>query len=640
MKKRKILKIVLGALLFIAIAVGLAFLINDLLEPIKQSFADKTWLPLANRFKDYGIYALLAIGFLQAIFIVIPVIPATPLQIIAAVVLDPLLAFLVIIIGVFAGNVIMFFIVRKLGPTVDKFYTKKDPDKLEQLQSIDDVGVLSKRVVYLYFFPIISYGLIAFTCAKSKMKFPKYILLTTLGTIPSIVVALLLGNLVADPLMFVILLAALVILSIIMFKYSKNIQKIFKKRPKKDMHFFQTNVREPSKFLYFLFVKILYKIVRRKVNLQVKNKEIFNDVEGPFVMIINHPSMIDWIYTFPHLYPKKANPVMAFYYFTNYRFGKYLHKIGGFPKFLYQPDISSIKNIKKVINAGGIISIAPEGRLSAYGELETIAPATEKLLKHLKVPVYYGKINGGYLTLPKWTKKIRKGRVDVSFEQVFTAEELAEQSLEEIRLNLETKFYYNDFEWQKENRVTFKGKRLAEGLENILYLCPTCKSEFTLKTKKNKITCSNCSLDVTLNNHYEFKSSDFLVPANIRDWFLLQKEYEKEKVANPNYELKEKVTLKLPDPKGRGFKIVGGGTCRFTHEGLFYKGTINDVIIDKLFKIQNIPAIPFGANVNFEAYHDGTLYYFVPKSPQHSVKWSVVGEALYNKYLEGNPENE
>ena len=40
-----------------------------------------------------------------------------------------------------------------------------------------------------------------------------------------------------------------------------------------------------------------------------------------------------------------------------------------------------------------------------------------------------------------------------------------------------------------------------------------------------------------------------------------------------------------------------------------------------------------GANENFEVYHDNTLYYFVPENPKTSVKWSVVGEALYNKYL-------
>lgn len=410
-------------------------------------------------------------------------------------------------------------------------------------------------------------------------------------------------------------------------------------KQKLDMNFFQTNVRKPSKFMYFLFYHIVFKLVKWKVNLKVRRAKILKAVKGPFIIMFNHASFFDWIYSFPPLYPKKPNVVMAYYYFTNYQLGKYLNKAGAFPKFLYQPDVSAIRNIKKVINWGGSIAIAPEGRLSAYGEIETIAPATEKLLKHLQVPVYISKIDGAYLTKPKWAKTIRKGSVEVTYDQAFTVEELEMQSLEEIKANLEKKLYYNDFEWQKENRVYFKGKKFAEGLENILYLCPVCHSEFSLVTKENKVTCSHCSLEVKLNNYYEFESSNAAVPLNIRDWFLQQKAYENQNVAKSDYELSEKVTLKFPDPYGNGFVVVGNGVCRFNLEGMHYEGTINDERVNKLFKIENLPAIPFGADENFEVYHDLTLYYFIPEVASHSVKWSVVGEALYKKYMEGSIGN-
>ncbi len=640
MKKRKILNFVFGVIFFIAISVGLVFLVIDLINPVKDSFAVKSWQPLADRFKEYGVYAFLAIFFLQALFIVIPVIPATPLQIIAAVVLDPLPAFLILIAGIFVGNSLLFFIVRKFGPNALGMYAKKDSGKMKDIENIEDGAVLSKKVILLYFVPVVSYGLIAYTCAKSKMSYFKYILLTTLGTIPSLVISLLFGNLVVNPVMFVIILASLIVLSLIMLIFSKNISALFKKKPKKDMNYFQNNVRKPSKFLYFVFYHIVFKIFRGKVNLKVENAEIVKSVQGPFILLFNHGSFFDWVYAFPPLYPKKPNVLMAYYYFTNYRLGKYIHKAGGIPKFLYQPDISAIKSVKKVIELGGSIAIAPEGRLSAYGEIETIAPATEKLLKRLKVPVYLSKIEGGYLTKPKWAKTIRKGRVDLTYEQVFTSEELEKESASEIKSKLEERLYYNDFAWQKENKVYFKGKKFAEGLENILYLCPACQSEFSLKTKDNKIMCTHCALEATLNNYYEFESSNSVVPLNIREWFLRQKAYENECVAANDYELSEKVTLKMPDPKGKGFAIFGTGLCRFTSEGLSYEGTINGEVVHKFFEIEHIPVIPFGANENFEVYHDLTLYYFAPEVAAHAVKWSVVGEALYKKHLRGINEHE
>ncbi|HEY8396005.1 MAG TPA: hypothetical protein VIK96_04430, partial [Bacilli bacterium] len=54
------------------------------------------------------------------------------------------------------------------------------------------------------------------------------------------------------------------------------------------------------------------------------------------------------------------------------------------------------------------------------------------------------------------------------------------------------------------------------------------------------------------------------------------------------------------------------------------------------FKIENIPAILFGVNEDFEIYHDNTLYYFIPENIRSCAKWSVVGEAMYNKYLKEN----
>ncbi|HHX00417.1 MAG TPA: hypothetical protein GX740_03845 [Acholeplasmataceae bacterium] len=634
MKSKKIIKISVITIISLSVITGFVFLILDLIDPIKQALANKSWEIVIKKFDSYGIAALFVIGFIQAGLILVTFIPAAPLQVIAGVVLNPIFAFITIMAGIFVGNLLMWVIVKRYEKLVSNYYDKK----LEKVEF--EERKLSKKILVLYFLPVISYGLIAYTCAKSKMKFTKYILLTTLGTIPSVIISISLGQLIVDESLFLILILALMILSFLTLRYYKYIQKLFTKKPKQDMKFFQNNVKEPNKFLYWFFKGLLKKLYFKKVNLQLKNVEIFKDVEGPFILLYNHPSFFDWMYTFIPLYPKRVNAIMAYYYFCNYRLAKVLHKLGCFPKFLYQPDISAIKNIKKVINNGGILGIAPEGRLSAYGELETLAPATEKLIKHLGAPVYIGKISGGYFTKPKWAANIRRGRVDLEYELLFTPEDLKTKSLEEINTILNKKMYYNDFKWQKENKVYFKGDKFAEGLENILYVCPECENEFTIHTKDNQIKCSHCDLDITLNNYYEFESNNKNIPETIKDWYLFQKSYEAKNILKPNYQLTTEVTLKLPDPKGKGFAIVGSGVTTLNENGLKYVGTLNNETVTKEFKLQNIPAIPFGANENFEVYHDNTLYYFVPKVPRHSVKWSVVAEALYNKYIKEDLGNE
>ncbi len=632
MKKKKLFKSFITIIIILGVLTGLTFLTLDLIDPIKQAFELKSWEVVQEKFAEYGIFSFLVFGFVQGILILITFIPAAPLQIMAGVVLEPIPAFITILAGVFLGNLLMFVIIRILRTNISEYYLKKEK-QLENLDKITEEKKLSKKVVFLYFLPVIPYGLIAFTCANSKMKFLKYILITTLGTIPSIILSITLGNLLVDSKIFFFLILILLILTVLTIKYYKVIQKVFTKKPKKNMKFFQNNVKEPGKFVYWFFKNLLKKMFFKKVNLNVKNVEIFANVNEPFILLYNHPSFLDWMYTFIPLYPKRVNAIMAFYYFCNYKLGRLLYRLGCFPKFLYQPDISAIKNIKKVINSGGILGIAPEGRLSAYGELETIAPATEKLLKHLNVPIYIGLIQGGYMTKPKWASNIRKGRVDLEYELLFTKEDLKEKSLEEIKSILYEKLYYNDFIWQEKNKVYFKGDKFAEGLENILYLCPKCNSEFSLETKDSHITCSKCGVDIELNNYYEFITNEKSIPKTIKDWYLLQKDYEAKNVENVDFRLSSFVTLKLPDPKGKGFIESGSGIVILDINGLHYNGTINDEKVNKLFKLQNIPAIPFGANENFEVYHDNTLYYFVPENPKTSVKWSVVGEALYNKYL-------
>ena len=75
------------------------------------------------------------------------------------------------------------------------------------------------------------------------------------------------------------------------------------------------------------------------------------------------------------------------------------------------------------------------------------------------------------------------------------------------------------------------------------------------------------------------------------------------------------------------------GTTTLSKQGVFFTGILNGEPTEILFKLQNVPAIPFGVNEDFEIYHNDTLYYFIPDNIRECVKWSVVGELLYIKYI-------
>lgn len=693
----------LSKLLFSLIVVGfliaiLIFLSIDLYQPFRLFIETDNIVPLQEQINKYGFWRYFFIVIIHAFQVLLTIIPAQPIQIVAGLTCGPWLGFVSCLGGIFIGNTVVYFLVRifKTNPTL--LYNSKQIEKLSSIPEKKPREGFYLFILALYFVPAIPYGMVAYHAANSKINFIKYSLLTTLGTIPSLIICIAFGSFIVHGyfLVSLLLIIGIFVVSLLSMKYGKQIvthltnrsirasfiwlmiflipiilvayffstknalgllitygsilllvllywllnkrvSRIFDKMDKKyNMAYFQGPVKKINGFLYttIAFFMRIYFVLRFRVKVDKTNMP---KVERPSILIFNHPSKLDFMFSFLPYFPKnKIHTVIAYYNFCNYRLGKLLKNLGGIPKYLFQPDISAMKSISRVIKNKGILGLSPEGRLSAYGELETIIPSTAKLIKKMGVQVVLSKISGAYFSIPKWANTWRQGRVEVSYREVFSAAELKELSVKEIYQRLLSEINYDEFEWQEKNRVKYKGKRFAEGLEHILYRCPVCHQEYTYQASDDKITCSSCHTEVTLNPYYDFVTDNPKIPKNIKLWYLWQKEYEQKNIDDPNYLLTSEVTLKLPDPNGHGFTVVGNGVTTLSHQGVQYIGTINGEEKEILFKIDSIPAIPFGANEDFEIYDHNTLYYFVPKNIRECVKWSVVGELIYQKYIKDN----
>lgn len=399
----------------------------------------------------------------------------------------------------------------------------------------------------------------------------------------------------------------------------------------KKMEKFKIKVRKPNFFLFFFLYFFVYIYVKIRCNLQYNKKEVrLLRKQKNFLILFNHGSKLDFAFAYLPL-RKRINTMVAYYYFCNYKTGQLIHLLGGFPKCLFNPDISAIKNSLKIIKNNGSLGIAPEGRLSPHGTLESFNPAIVKLIRKLNVDVYMAHIKGGYLTFPKWSKHIKKGKVEVTYELLFQKDRILDMSEEAITQDLHQALSYDDFAWEEKENIAYHGRKFSEGLEYILYICPVCKKMYTLKTKDNRLVCSHCHEEIILNEYYQF-ISQYDIPKNIRDWYNWQKEYERN--IPDDFFLKSRVTLKLPSEEGKGFCFAGEGICLLNKDGLRYQGTINNEEKDILFRIENLPAILFGVNEDFEIYYSNTLYYFVPENIKECVRYSIIAEIFYKKFLE------
>lgn len=73
-------------------------------------------------------------------------------------------------------------------------------------------------------------------------------------------------------------------------------------------------------------------------------------------------------------------------------------------------DIRSVMNCIKVAKEGGTIAIAPEGNRTFSGRTEYIKPSIVGLVRVLKLPVAFIRIEGGYGVQPRWSDVVRKGK--------------------------------------------------------------------------------------------------------------------------------------------------------------------------------------------------------------------------------------
>ena len=354
--------------------------------------------------------------------------------------------------------------------------------------------------------------------------------------------------------------------------------------------------------------------------------------ERPAIVLCNHGSFIDFIFAEALLIKSRPHFVVARLYFYHKQLGWLLRRLGCFPKSMFALDTESTKNCLRVLKNGQILAMMPEARLATVGRFEDIQPSTYSFLKKAGVPVYTVKLHGDYFADPKWGKGPRRGAVvEAELDQLFTARQLEKLSQDEIREKVEQRLDYDEFQWLSARpEIRYRNKNLAEGLENILTLCPSCGEKHTIYTKGRQLFCKNCGLLTSLDDRYSF-TGNFRFD-NFAQWYDWQKDsLRREILEDPAFVLRSQVELRLPG-EGKGLtRHSGEGECTLDRSGLRYTGTKDGQQVDMHFPLKQIYRLLFGAGENFEVYNGTQIWYFVPQIRQSAVDWYMASMILYDE---------
>ena len=357
---------------------------------------------------------------------------------------------------------------------------------------------------------------------------------------------------------------------------------------------------------------------------------------GNIVMIANHASRVDYQFTAPPCCPKKLNYVVGYNEFFRFPTSLLLPVMQVIPKKNFTPDRYAVREIFRAARAGCSICIMPEGMSSITGMAQPAIPGGGKLLKRLGLPVYYSKISGGYLTYTKHCLERRRGRVDVTVDRMFTPEQLAALSEEEIEDTMNRLLAHDDYIWNETARVRFHGKgQMAKNLGNLLYLCPRCGARYQMESEGNTMRCKSCGNTVTLDETYALRPAEGSeCPRLVTDWTLLERQRAAEEVRQPDFCHSGHVRVGvLPERRvlfGDATSVIAGeGTLRLDAAGLHFDGVLEERPFHFDLPSAQLPTYGMCTDISrFYLFLDGRFLEFFPDAGD-VLYWDHLTEELH-----------
>lgn len=378
-------------------------------------------------------------------------------------------------------------------------------------------------------------------------------------------------------------------------------------------------MKRPNIVLYgtlgFL-IKVFALIKGQRIILKTK-------IRRPAVILSNHTSFYDFIYTTAAMYPQRVSYFAASKMFYEPVTGFLLRLARAIPKSLMQADPVATLRAFRILKKKGIVSVFPEGQISPTGTFMKPAFAIAKFLKKAKVDVYVVKHKNVYFSNPPWSKHSFPGRIETEKRLIITKETLATLTCDDIYGKVCRELDFSSSAYNKEKRYPYKQKDIAN-LENVVYQCPSCLHE-GLVARVDHLECPKCGHMLTYDRF------GLLSGRGIDEWFREQEQRVRNDIdANRDYALQ--ATTRLQSFRNNRLVDVGEGILtlrRFTYQ---YEGTVDGEYQTLTFNVSSTPTLPSDIGRNVQIYEGDQIYQFEMDVAWLPTKFVHAGEYLYNQY--------
>ena len=332
------------------------------------------------------------------------------------------------------------------------------------------------------------------------------------------------------------------------------------------------NPRKPSTFLATV-VRVAVEPTLRKIKFSYTEERMeLVGKDEPCLILMNHSSFTDMKLAYGIFYPRKLGIVTSVDAMSGI-LGKLMRFLGCTPTHKYITDVSLLKDIEYMLRVNkSSVLMYPEAGYSFDGRSTALPKKMGVLMKRLGVPVVTVITEGAFARDPLYNMlQIRDVKVGAKVKCIATAEEIKEKSVAELDALLAEEFSFDNFAWQRDNKIVIDEPFRADGLHRILYKCPHCGAENQTEGKGTAISCKACGKKWEMDEFGQLSAvSGETEFSHIPDWYDWERECVRKEIENGEYLLDTEVDIAV-QVNLDGVCMIGTGKLIHNSEGFTLK---------------------------------------------------------------------
>ena len=323
--------------------------------------------------------------------------------------------------------------------------------------------------------------------------------------------------------------------------------------------------KKPYPFRHLVFWHLLRPPVALFLRIKFRYKfEKAKELPDNYIVLANHTTDFDPLFVGVSF--RRQMYLVASEHISRWRIAYPLLKYAFAPIIRHKGSIaaSTVMEIMRATKKGKSVCIFAEGVRTWDGVTNPILPSTASLVKAAKCGLVTYRVAGGYFVSPNWSEGgTRRGPISGAPVRVFTKEQIAAMSEEEIYKIINEDLYEDAYARQLADPKKYRGKVPAEKLENFLFLCPFCGKHDVLRSAKDTVTCTECGGTFRYNEYGMLEGAPY---KTVREASLYQQEQVEKDVRNGVTYQSARATLSLIEKSGAN--VIAEGTVKLSETEL------------------------------------------------------------------------